>query len=40
MLPISQNGVVDSKLKVYGTKNVHIVDAGLIPLVRCYSHFN
>ncbi|KFY04700.1 hypothetical protein O988_00580 [Pseudogymnoascus sp. VKM F-3808] len=32
MLPREDGGVVDSKLKVYGTLNVRIVDASLFPL--------
>jgi len=32
MLPKSKGGVVDSKLRVYGTTNVHVVDASVIPL--------
>lgn len=33
MLPLEYGGVVDTKLRVYGTKNLSIVDAGIMPLV-------
>jgi choline dehydrogenase len=33
MLPLEHGGVVDTHLPVYGTKNLKIVDAGIIPLV-------
>jgi len=33
MLPLAQGGVVDTHIRVYGTKNLRIVDAGIIPLV-------
>jgi choline dehydrogenase-like flavoprotein len=32
MLPQNQGGVVDTSLKVYGTLNVRVVDASIIPL--------
>jgi choline dehydrogenase len=32
MLPRDLGGVVDSRLKVYGTKNVRVVDASVVPL--------
>lgn len=33
MMPLDLGGVVDTHLKVYGTKNLRIVDAGIFPLV-------
>lgn len=33
MLPREDGGVVDSKLRVYGTSNIRVVDASLFPLV-------
>ena len=33
MLPLDQGGVVDSHLRVYGTQNLRIVDAGIFPIV-------
>jgi choline dehydrogenase-like flavoprotein len=32
MLPLDKGGVVDPQLKVYGTRNVRIVDLGIVPL--------
>ena len=32
MMPRDQGGVVDPRLKVYGTKNVRVVDASIVPL--------
>ena len=34
MLPREDGGVVDHNLKVYGTANVRVVDASILPLVR------
>jgi choline dehydrogenase-like flavoprotein len=33
MLPREQGEVVDPKLRVYGTKNVRVVDASIFPLI-------
>lgn len=32
MMPRDQGGVVDPRLKVYGTKNVRVIDASIVPL--------
>lgn len=32
MMPQEQGGVVDGNLKVYGTANVHVVDASVVPV--------
>ncbi len=32
MLPRSLGGVVDNNLQVYGTRNVRVVDASIMPL--------
>lgn len=33
MLPLEQGGVVDPHLRVWGTQNLRIVDAGIFPLI-------
>lgn len=34
MFPREDGGVVDSRLKVYGTANLRIIDASILPFVR------
>lgn len=33
MKPLSDGGVVDSELKVYGIKGLRVVDASIMPIV-------
>ncbi|ROW09451.1 hypothetical protein VMCG_02192 [Cytospora schulzeri] len=33
MLPLEYGGVVDTELRVYGTQNLRVVDAGVMPMV-------
>ncbi len=35
MLPRENGGVVDTELKVFGTKNVRVVDASVLPFQLC-----
>lgn len=35
MLPREHGGVVSPELKVYGTKNVRVVDASILPFQLC-----
>lgn len=35
MMPRDMGGVVDSNLVVYGTNNVRVVDASILPLQVC-----
>ena len=33
MMPLDRGGVVDTSLRVYGTRNLRVVDAGIVPLI-------
>lgn len=35
MLPRNMGGVVSPELKVYGTKNVRVIDASVVPFQLC-----
>jgi choline dehydrogenase-like flavoprotein len=35
MMPLELGGVVDSNLTVYGTSNVRVVDASIVPFQVC-----